>query len=169
MEQGMGIVGSHLANAANEKAGMEKDSFARSAFNRYYYSAFLEIRSVLQQLNPAWSRPNHADVPELLEKAAIKQIKLEVKKAEDKGLLKRGQAESIRTRSNAAASELASLFTTAREVRRIADYEPEILVQIDGNKYTLNSYSLASAAGWKKQVSVQSKTLLKVYSELGLI
>jgi len=169
MDQGMGAVAGHLARTANDKNGIEKDSFARSAFNRYYYSAFLEIRDVLKKLDPSWSKPNHADVPRLLLDATIKQIKKEANKSAKAGLLNHSHAQSLITRSNAAASELAALFDTAREVRRVADYEPEIPVKTAGNSYSLNECSLASAAAWKERVSTQSKTLLRAYRELGLI
>jgi hypothetical protein len=61
----MRIVGDHFAGTAAGKGDEnEFDLFSRSAFNRYYYSAFLSVRSVLKTLDPAWATPSHQSMPE---------------------------------------------------------------------------------------------------------
>ena len=61
-------VGHHLQKEAISAAPDEKEAYARSAFNRYYYSAFLNARSLLVELldqSKAFEM-KHASYPEFL-------------------------------------------------------------------------------------------------------
>ncbi len=59
-------VGHHLQKIAISKTDQNRDVFARSAFNRYYYGAYLNVRELLSSLNPEWSRPRHRHIPYIL-------------------------------------------------------------------------------------------------------
>ena len=66
-----------------------------TAFNRYYYAAFLTTRDLLIQIDKGWSRTSHANIPELLEADLLKRVRASVKKLETKGLLAHGRSQSL--------------------------------------------------------------------------
>ena len=60
------LVGTTLSTEAKKIDGDIADAYGRSAFNRYYYAAYLTARDLLIKFNPIWD-VSHSDVPNLLE------------------------------------------------------------------------------------------------------
>jgi hypothetical protein len=166
----MRIVGDHLANEAGTR-GLpdDRDRFGRSAFNRYYYSAFLAVRTVLRKIEPGWATPSHQDVPVVLKGEVLKRVRKQVQASEKSGMITHAQGEQFYRAAATAASELSNLLTSARETRRIADYEPETRISDDGKGMKLGAYSLEAAKSWENRVRAHAGTILNVYDQLGLI
>ena len=166
----MKIVGDHLAGvAAGRGDENEFDLFSRSAFNRYYYSAFLSVRSVLKTLDPAWATPSHQMMPEVLKGEVLNRLKRHIRIAQKSGQITETKGSQLIHVAGTAACELSNLLVSARETRRLADYEPEIRVTRAGSTTTLGSWSLDAARNWERQVNAQSKTIMKIYADLGII
>ena len=166
----MKIVGDHLAKvAAASGNSTEMDLFSRSAFNRYYYSAFLLLRDVLKSIDPAWATPTHQSLPEVLKGQVLKRLKREIKRAHEAGLIPQARGDVLYRTATTAASELSNLLISARETRRLADYEPETLVLKQAGTMKLGQYTIDRAQNWERRVDAQAKTILKIYGELGLI
>jgi hypothetical protein len=166
----MKIVGDHLAGeAANRDDPTEFDLFSRSAFNRYYYSAFLSVRSVLKSIDPAWATPSHQSMPEVLKGEVLNRLKRQIRNAQKTGQITQTKGNQLFHIAGTAASELSNLLTSARETRRLADYEPETRVAKNGSVTTLGEWTLEAARNWERRVDAQSKTILKIYVQLGLI
>jgi len=129
----MRIVGDHLAREATaRRVPSERDLFGRSAFNRYYYSAFLAVRSVLRRIEPSWSTPTHQSVPVVLKGEVLRRIKTQIQASERTGMITHSQGEQYYRSAAIAATELSNFLTSARETRRLADYEPETRIVDDG-------------------------------------
>lgn len=75
-------VAHYLQMKAHATTGPERDLFARSAYNRYYYACFLEMRSAVTEMRPEWARSPHKSYPELLSGSVTKTLKTERKKAQ---------------------------------------------------------------------------------------
>jgi hypothetical protein len=166
----MKIVGDHLAKVAQQSADrMHIDLFGRSAYNRYYYSAFLHVRSALKTIDIKWATPKHQDVPVVLRGEVLNRLKWHIKFAEANRLISRIQGKQMSRAAAIAASELSNLLVLAREIRRVADYEPEQLVAKDGLVIKLGECTLSTAKGWPQRADTHAKTILKVYGQLGLI
>jgi hypothetical protein len=72
----MRIVGDHLAEvAAKSGDATHFDLFGRSAFNRYYYSAFLSVRTALRTIDSRWATPSHQAVPAVLKGDVLARLK----------------------------------------------------------------------------------------------
>lgn len=166
----MKAVGDKLADYAT-KCGQpeEADLFHRSAFNRYYYSAFLHIRFTLKQIDPKWAEPSHKEVPDLLRKTVVNKVKTTVKTFAGKGYGKNQDPHNCVYRSQHAASQLATVLSQGYGIRKIADYEPEILVENVGNSVELGGIKLADAKNWSVTVEKWSVLLLGVFRDLGLV
>lgn len=165
----MELVAHRLSNIAQtEKDRSAANLFGRTAFNRYYYAAFLEVRSALKNLNPDWSRPAHKAVPELLTGQVLEKIKKQISTWEKTGVLAAGRASALRTQANGATSGLADLLKSAREVRRVADYEPETLCEVTPKGVVLGTDSLHAAKQWPERVRAHTSLIQKIYNELGL-
>jgi hypothetical protein len=166
----MRIVGDHLAAVAAGKGDVnEFDLFSRSAFNRYYYSAFLSMRSILKTIDPVWATPSHQSMPEVLKGEVLQRLKRHIRNAQKSGQISLTRGSELFHTAETAASEISNLLTSARETRRLADYEPEAQVSKSGAATTLGSWTLGAASHWEERVKAQSKTILKIYADLGII
>lgn len=120
------------------------DLFGRSAFNRYYYATFLEVRTMLRRWNAVW-QGSHATVPDELTgwiTTGISNVQKKASKIADT------RSIMICKAAKASASDLAQLMRTAYSVRVVADYEPEILIALDGDRFRLERTSITEAHSW---------------------
>lgn len=146
-EHDIHAVGHHLQNFAHNFAGEERDAYARSAFNRYYYSIFLKTRDLFISLDPTWSRKPHADYPVTLRASVRKQLKKGWTRAQKSGDIK--LMRDIETALKAIEA-LSSLLEKAYAIRVVADYEPEQVVEFNGeNRFSLKEVEITSAHGWR--------------------
>jgi hypothetical protein len=89
--------------------------------------------------------------------------------AQRTGQITPDQAKQMFSWAATAAEELAMLLDSAREVRTVADYEPETVVTREGAVIKLGDCKLDTAKNWKHRAETQAKTILYVYGQLGLI
>jgi hypothetical protein len=168
----MKIVGDHLADVARKSKASDKigfDLFGRSAYNRYYYAVFLHVRMVLRTMDSKWAAPRHKDVPTIFRGKVVKRVEEQIEKLEKSNLIEPDQAKRMFSLAATAADELSMLLDSAREVRKVADYEPEIPVTREGPVIKLGDCKLDTARNWKQRAETQGKTILYVYGQLGLI
>jgi hypothetical protein len=122
------------------------DLFARSSFNRYYYAAYLEVRSLLGNLNETWATAQHASLPELLTGQVLARIRRRRARASKVGDT---ESEQLCYRAAASAHELATLMKDAYAVRVTADYHPDIaVVPDDRGRFQLNLVPVTVAHDW---------------------
>ena len=160
----MHVVGHHLQMEAIGAPVDDRDAFARSAFNRYYYSAFLTIRAMLRSLDPAWSSLSHASYPEVLRGKVLKSFresKKRAKKNDDGALVRKIE------RAERSIYELAKIMTTAYGVRVVADYEPEEQVSFDGNpRFALRAVGISDAHDWENNARLLCRSIESVWNEI---
>ncbi|USA40186.1 hypothetical protein [Pelagerythrobacter marinus] len=146
----MEVVGNHLeAEAARREANLnEFDLFGRSAFNRYYYAAFLLAREMMRKFNPNW-RGSHQGLPDNIVTSTakvLKEAKRRARKVGDKGLEDKCGVGVYHSH------ELAELLRNAYAIRTLADYEPEQLIQRnDKGGISLGLIRISSAKHWPSQ------------------
>lgn len=166
----MKYVGSELERLALSAPDPDNsDLLGRSAFNRYYYAAFLTTRETLGYMQPNWKGTQHANIPELLETSLRKPAKHALAKQRRSGLLDQGEESRLLTDLNATASELAQLLRLAYDARILADYEPEIKTTRDGNVICLKSHKLTTASQWPAQASRHCARLKRIWKDIGLV
>jgi len=120
------------------------DVFGRSAFNRYYYATFLEVRQSLKKFNPNW-QGTHSSIPEELTGSITREIaniQRSVARIPD------NQAVSICKIAKRSLRELADLMKDAYSVRVIADYYPDISIQLDAGRFKLDRTNITTAHDW---------------------
>lgn len=165
----MKTVGEKLEDWAHSQSDeRNKDLFARSAFNRYYYAAFLITRDMLGEFKSEWKHTPHKGIPGLLEDALKKPVLDQLKKAVRNGIINIGEMSKLRQDLQNATSELANLLREAYDARIIADYEPEVAIEIKGRVFSLKSYSLNAASGWANRASGHCKTIRRIWKDAGL-
>ena len=166
----MKIVGERLEAWAHcQKEIREKDLFSRSAFNRYYYSVYLTTRKMLGDLESKWRAANHSDAPDLLINAVRTQTVRQLTLNRKKGLITHDEMSRLRQSLQVATAELSNLLNEAYQLRGIADYEPEILIKIEGKVISLGSYKLSTAHGWPDRANGLCKTIRKTWADAGLV
>ncbi len=166
MSRGINIhaVGHHLQVKAMSAGPDDRDAFARSAFNRYYYSAFLNTRALLGSLDPAWSSHRHANYPKLLKGRIRRELNSRREKArknEDDILVNRID------RAKREINELAKIMTEAYAVRVVADYELEEPVSFDeGPRFSLRSVDISDAHQWENATRILCGSVGKLWNEI---
>ena len=159
-------VGHHLQTYAHGLVAEQRDAYARSAFNRYYYGVFLRSRDLLRALDPSWSRTGHAKYPELLRGEVRKQLKRGWTRArkDDDGKLMRDTEAAIR-----AIAALSSLLETAYAIRVVADYEPEEEVSFSGaERFSLKQVEVTSAHAWRSQCETYCSEINLAWAQINV-
>jgi len=143
----MEIVAHHLQGVASTRSDLiERDLFGRSAFNRYYYATYLDVKEVLGSLKAEWGKISHGGVPDMLTGP--------VKKALVKGRERAQRASDFETadlcsRAVNAIHILAEMMTDGYATRVAADYYPEVKIDFeDAYNFKLNLVRVKDAAEW---------------------
>ena len=161
----MKIVGDQLATWALAQAEDDnKDLFGRSAFNRYYYAAFLSTRQMLGEFEPKWQRNAHGNIPDLLKG----KLKKKLTSAIDEGILTRGKDMEVINQHNSSIDALAVLLEQAYKVRISADYEPEVRIQQKDEVISLSGHTLTSAEEWPDRADSYCKAIRDAWKVAGL-
>jgi hypothetical protein len=166
----MRIVGDYLAEGALGQGNNSSiDLFARSAFNRYYYAVYLIVNESISLINPTWSKMNHADLPEVLKGKVIKTIKDDIKRKIKNDVIPYHIGENIKQKVIHSANELSNLLDEAYRIRVIADYQPDIKVEIRSGTFLLDGEKISVAKMWKNTAETHTNSLIKAYKDVGLI
>lgn len=162
-------VAEYLSSEAKQQKGAEADAFARSAFNRYYYAAFLSVREFLASIDSKWGSQNHSSLPDLLEKTLVERVRKQAKDLQKKELISESRQYALSKQAAQASTEIASILRIAYNVRVVADYKPEQLVSFNHADFELAQHTRAEAMNWKLRVDLAKGTLLRISKELGLV
>lgn len=157
-------VGSHLRTTAHNDDGPHRDAFARSAYNRYYYSCFLILRELLREIDSKWTSLSHKSYPDVLGGSVIKLFKIEKSKA-----IKNGDTELTRLTDAAiiALKELEKITSEAYAIRVTADYEPQIKVDFSvAEQFSLNAIKDSRAHQWYGRVKVLTNDVLRAWRQI---
>lgn len=165
----MSQVGDHLVQHATGLSGDAADAFGRSAFNRYYYAAYLSVREFLVELEPHLARQSHVQIPTLFTKTVPKRLREEARRQALSGMLTHTKRDEIGRSVNRAASVIADVMTVAYAVRVAADYHPETRIEGQSGAFRLASQSAAQAKDWKRNIDMAKGTLFDVYRTLALV
>lgn len=166
----MKVVGEKLEDfALSESDSAKKDLFGRSAFNRYYYAAFLITREMLGEIDPKWKQTPHKEIPNLLQTSVRKPVVQRLKQDARKDLITNGELSTLQTKLTKATTELANLLVQAYDVRLIADYEPEKHITESNRVITLSSCKLTAANTWADRAGAYCKDIRKVWKDSGLV
>jgi len=166
----MKVVGEQLQNWAQEqKEDLKKDMFGRSAFNRYYYAAYLETRKSLGELNPVWKNEKHRAMPNTLITTVRKPVIRELDKQVRKDIITKSERSKAVSSLKVATASLSDLLAEAYDLRCVADYEPEEPICIDNKLMSLKEYKLNSARDWPNKARAYCKTIRKIWRGAGLV
>lgn len=154
-------VGLHLQQKAvnlGEQNGGEP--FARSSFNRYYYSVFLEVRELLASTDAKWATLPHKSYPELLRgqlKKRINRIREIARRGDDIVL------SNDCKRANSFVLNLATLMERAYALRVIADYNPDVPIEFKGaDRFKLSDTEISEAHEWQNRVKIWVNSIREV-------
>lgn len=160
----MQAVGYLLQIEAQKAHGGVRDLYARSAFNRYYYGVFLDIRRMFAGLDPGWATLAHKAYPEVLDGKLTKKFKEARRKATKAGDFELVDIIEAAIRASAA---LAKLMERAYGIRVVADYLPEELVQFSGaGRFSLKSIDITEAHNWEVDVALWVKSIQSAWKQL---
>ena len=144
------LVGKFLQDEAMSRGDYDqKNAFARSSFNRYYYAAFLTTSRVLGHLKGEWVELPHKNIPEVLRVSLSKELNLARKKAQ-----RVGDKDTLQACSTGitAAKSLATLLSLGYSTRVVADYKYDTNVQFTGHDgFTLNAVPISVAKHWPQK------------------
>lgn len=143
----MEVVARHLRDHALIVKGTtteEASLFGRSAFNRFYYSAYLTVRSELGSTLADFPKA-HASLPSFLRALATKELNRRRQRA-----TRANDHHSAKLSADAkfAAIDLAQLLDIGYNARVLADYYPEVPVFFYDRGFKLNEIAISEAESW---------------------
>ncbi|TDM06122.1 MAG: hypothetical protein C4K60_15855 [Ideonella sp. MAG2] len=144
-------VAQHLQQEAIKRTDPgQRDEFARSAFNRFYYATFIPLSRSLADMKDQWTELPHKDVPELLRGSLIRELKLGKKRAEKLG---DNDTAGLCARAISNCHEVAAIMETGYAVRVAADYKSEVRIDFSsGADFKLSNVPVSIAKQWPKRV-----------------
>ena len=164
---GMHNVGHHLQIQAHnkDKAMYDREAFARSAYNRYYYACYLHLQSELGEMNPGWKCRYHRNYPEF--------IKGKIKEHFSKEKRRIGSHDRKLSRDTRSAIqslyEAAEILERANKTRVVADYRPETRVEFKGtDRFSLNSLNITDAHGWYINIQTLMKDVRRAWGQINV-
>lgn len=144
---------------------IQKDQFGRSAYNRFYYAAFLIVRETMTILNTAWTKLPHSTYPELLEGAVFKAMnrgRAQARRMDDREL------DNLCARGASAARDLARLMREGFATRVVADYRPDIPVKfMEISGFSLNEIDVSQAQTWASRANLHCASVRAAWLQLG--
>jgi hypothetical protein len=164
----MQVVGAHLAEVALSIQGRtpDDDLYARSAFNRYYYASFLASRKLIAETMGTKNLP-HAAIPAHLKGEFRKTFRRQIQSRFKSGALSVSHHSRMLTDLSQNTQLLGKLLEDAYSVRVLADYEPDVPVEIKDNTFRLGISTLASAGHWAGTTEMYCRNLRQIWKDLG--
>ena len=159
-------VGHHLQVTAWKKTPPDRDAYARSAFNRYYYGVFLTVRDMFRKMGLHWEEMRHASFPEVLSG----QITKEFSKAKNRARKNNDyELEQKIHKVKSSIYALKELVTKANEIRKVADYEPDEPVLFTGEpRFSLKSVDVTEAHAWDGNARILCGSILPVWEQINV-
>lgn len=164
----MQVVGEHLRDFANRNRGTDPNDrlFARSAFNRFYYATFLASRQLLVDTTGAQGLP-HKALPDYLIGKFQRTLKDQIQTQFKSGLLSSGERAQMLDAVKENTLFLRELLVLAYSVRVLADYEPDVPVEIKDQTFSLGASTLPAASNWAGRARMYCKNLQRIWKDLG--
>jgi hypothetical protein len=164
----MKTVGDKLRDLAlNAPSANDADKFGRSAFNRYYYAAFLVVRSALMNIDPGWARSPHKDLPSLLKGRIYKKTRDQALRLERARQLSPQKRAELITSIRICVEDLAQVLEAGYSARCVADYTPEEPALVRNGNLQLGGVTAATAQRWPDRAAMNAGRLQARWRELG--
>ncbi len=164
----MHVVGHHLQVTAWEKTPQDpdRDAYARSAFNRYYYGVFLTVRDMFRKMGLHWEEMRHASYPETLSGHITKEFRKAEKKARK---INDYELQQKIHKVKSSINALKDLVKTANQIRIVADYEPDEQVLFTGEtRFSLKSVDVNEAHDWGSNAKILCGSILPVWEQINV-
>ncbi len=164
----MEVVARFLRTEAENRSEADgRDLFGRTAFNRYYFATFLNVRQHLGKLRSQWGDElPHATIPEVLRgqvKRTLESGAVRARRAADLSL-----ASACKTAAKAAVA-LAEMMEKGRAVRVAADYHPEIDIDFSGGSdFKLVQVSVKTAETWPRLARIQMTQIENAWKQINV-
>jgi hypothetical protein len=160
-----GAVGDKLVELAiDDHAHVPVDAYVRSAFNRYYYASFLVVQYTLGEIDNRWARTPHRDIPCRLRKDLFAKAKRIIRRNIDS--FPPNSANELLTVLRSAGGALADDMKEAYEIRRIADYEPDVDIRRQGWEASIDGVALRDAQKWHPQAVERTMEIRRAWREI---
>ena len=162
MPNGLTNVASMLANSALSATDLvNRDAYARSAFNRYYYATFLEARRLLSGIDSKWKGTPHKSYPDHLKGKMLRKLK-------NKSMLMKELNDYSSSKLLDSACHnlpiLAEMMEVGYNLRIQADYVPENLVIFSSTtNYELGNVTLEKAKQWPVRANRIADQILRAW------
>lgn len=168
-------VADHLVKQANSVKRQNGNNlllagaFGRSAYNRYYYACYLDIRVFVSGINSKWGGLNHSEVPTFLTGAVNNKISLELAKSEKLGMFSKGIFQSKKSLVHTSLSNMASVMSKAYTIRCTVDYEPDVHIEFVKDTFLIDKTPVASVRDWLRVITIEKSKVMYIMKEIGLV
>jgi len=162
-------VANHLRDHA---CGLEEepeiDLFGRSAFNRFYYACYWEIRTNLPDMVKDWTKMGHKSLPECLKASVLTDTTNTLEKLRRSKVISDADFGRLYPRITRSIAEIARLLEQGYSVRCTADYNPDFKATKTGSSLILDGIKLSTFESTYRDLAEQVGILKACRDELGL-
>ena len=142
----------------------ERDTFGRSAYNRYYYATYLCVRDAFATMNVQWETAPHKSYPAILDgkiKKTLSASKSKANRIKDTDLTRH---IDIAIRS---ALELSKIMERGYSVRVAADYNRNVRVDFgSGARFSLSGIDISEAHKWPERARVLTLAIKAAWKQI---
>ena len=162
----MHLVGHHLQVEAMKRDLIERDWFARTAFNRYYYHMYLKTRESLANMNFESTTLNHSSCSKYLKgqvKRDFEREKRNARKNSDWQL-----CNDLRKAISSLIS-LGDLLMQAKAIREVADYGSEVEVDfISSKRFSISNTDVTKMHKWGENVESLCDFIVSTWNKVNV-
>lgn len=156
-----------LQEAADRAATAEADLFARSSVNRYYYTMFLDARNFASEVHGDSKDVAHKAMPDHLQGKIARTMKREIGRAAKAGLILRRDELARTQESKALLDKVSESLVLYRELRVVADYQPEIIAIAAADDFKLASASINELRDAVRDARRRLERLRQIWRQVG--
>ena len=135
----------HLRDYARKLSDPQQmDVFGRSAFNRFYYACYWEVRTTFPHIHKNWAKIGHKALPPYLTSSAKQDILKQLDRLHKAKVVGDSEYAKLKGRIEHSLAEISRLLIQGYSIRCVADYNPEIKTEYVGDSLILNGQKISS-------------------------
>jgi len=161
-------VGAYLQQQISEGniAENDRDQFARTAFNRFYYSAFHAVNELVIAIDPDQASMRHGNFPDYISNTLASDLNNRLKRRFKVRAISGQEYNILKNQIHHATKQLARLISNAYSTRVIADYKLSVSVSFRPGGFSLSGTDIKVAHKWQQEASLYCATIRKAWRSL---
>ena len=153
----------------SQSSPSESDALVRTAFNRYYYAAFIRARqllTVISAVHPSKKKLGHSDYPKHIAGHVKRSLDRGINHARKSKLITDADWLRLNSELKSSTKSISATLTSAYQIRVTADYTPERAVTLRPAP-SLEGVTIKEARQWRTTVAIGCSKIEQTWKDCG--